>query len=485
MKKYILWYSAVLLIAGALSVLVIAHKDTENGWVHQHREYQGQEAEACSHEEGLFCSHLPVMEIITGGQTIPGLQREKDFITTEVMVFDKENGRNHLTDEPTLTCRANIRYRGNSSLLFDKHSYNFNTVDENGADKEYSFMGMPEDNSWALNGPFLDKTLIRNYMCMNLYGEMTGYAPRVRFFELWLDGEYQGVYLMMEKVSRSEERVNITKCDPNDPFTSYIVRLDRGDAPENELNNFSEYAMKIKPDTAVNKYAFDIVYPGLKNLTPELKTYIEDDLSRIEKAIFSYDYDSEIYGYESHLDVSSFVDYFIFNEFMQNYDAGIYSTYLYKDVRGKLTIGPVWDFNNACDNYMNEQHNGDGFGIYGNYFYSMLFKEEDFVEQVIDRYYELREGVLNEEYIMQYIDETVCFLGDAAERNFSVWGYSFDPAHVNEDNRLEPPERNPEDYEEAIEQLKNFIKARGEWLDHYICNLRQYSHESVNKLYNH
>ena len=86
---------------------------------------------------------------------------------------------------------------------------------------------------------------------------------------------------------------------------------------------------------------------------------------------------------------------------------------------------------------------------------------------------------------MNYIDSTVAYLGDAVDRNYEVWGYSFDPDQLTEGQYLEPKSRNPSNYEEAIQQLKNFLIARGNWLDQYIENLRQYGHESRNKRYNH
>ena len=55
----------------------------------------------------------------------------------------------------------------------------------------------------------------------------------------------------------------------------------------------------------------------------------------------------------------------------------------------------------------------------------MLMKDEKFVEKIIERYRELREGVLSEEYLMDFIDDTEAYLGDAVDRNYSVWGYSF------------------------------------------------------------
>lgn len=51
----------------------------------------------------------------------------------------------------------------------------------------------------------------------------------------------------------------------------------------------------------------------------------------------------------------------IINEFFKNSDAGTHSTYLYKDIRGKITMGPIWDFNNAMNNYVEEIYGYDEF----------------------------------------------------------------------------------------------------------------------------
>ena len=50
---------------------------------------------------------------------------------------------------------------------------------------------------------------------------------------------------------------------------------------------------------------------------------------------------------------------------------------------------------------------------------------------------------------------------------------------------LNPDSRNPEDYGAAVEQMKDFIAERGEWMDEHIDILRQYGHPSKNKKYNH
>lgn len=110
----------------------------------------------------------------------------------------------------------------------------------------------------------------------------------------------------------------------------------------------------------------------------------------------------------------------------------------------------------------------------------MLCKDEHFVNSVIERYRQLRESYLSEDYLFQYIDDTVAFLGPAIDRNFEVWGYTF-PEYTP----LHPYERNPANYEAAIQQLKDFIHERGEWMDENIEILLQYCHESKVKKFNH
>ena len=77
------------------------------------------------------------------------------------------------------------------------------------------------------------------------------------------------------------------------------------------------------------------------------------------------------------------------------------------------------------------------------------------------------------------------FLGDAADRNWEAWGYTFDPTQVRVGGKLAPDERNPATYDEAVEQVKTFVQARGAWLDAHIEDLRQFSHESAVKMNNH
>lgn len=87
---------------------------------------------------------------------------------------------------------------------------------------------------------------------------------------------------------------------------------------------------------------------------------------------------------------------------------------------GKFKLA-VWDFNNACDNFPTDPLTPDQINMVSHTWYFMLCKSEGFVERLLDRYDELRASVLNETYLLNYIDETLAYLGPAVERNNQRW----------------------------------------------------------------
>ena len=410
------------------------------------------------------------------------LVENNEMVTASVQVFDAETGNNHLTDTPTLKERANIRIRGKSSRSFDKKGYLLKFTKENGIDsKNVSLAGMTAESNWVLHGPVLDKTLLRNYVCYNLVGTIMDYVPEVRFCELFLNGEYLGVYLIVEKIDyNSTGRCNITKTAPQMTSTSFILLLDTGsDEEEYNMETFFDYTGKRGLSNRRSEH-FEIVYPS-KTLTEAQKTYIIDEISQLEKSLASYESSDKQRGYPAYLDVDSFVKYFVLNEFLMNADAGRLSTYFCKDIRGKITI-IGWDYNNTFNNYFVDLTEYQEFYT-TNKWYSYLLKDKRFVEQVETIYKELRKGILSEEYLSDYIDETVDYLGPAIERNYKKWGYTFTEEYCNahSDIVLHPLERNPSNYQEAIEQLKDAISLRAGFMDRNIETLYSRCHESVNK----
>ncbi len=474
-----------------IAVFVISFIMPEDNGKRDHQHIEAEKKADCTHTDGSLCTHLPIVKIETNGKTIPGdvvlnspdghtiaytmSETGEETIVSEFTVIDNDISYNHTDDLPSVACDIRIRIRGNSSRRFEKKGYLINMITSDGLNNPQNIMGMDSHHEWALHGPYLDKTLIRNYICYNLAGEIMGYAPNVRFCELILNGEYQGLYLMTETITAGKEgaRLELSVDKKDNSFSGYLLRLDRGSNTElKNINNFSDYTYKT--ESKVN-----IVYPGNSNLTPELASDICDDFSKFEKSLYSYDYDNTDFGYEKYIDVNSFVDYFLINEFTSNYDAGSKSTYVYKGMDGKLHMC-VWDFNNAFDNYQENETSYRVFSLQDGLWFDMLFKDEKFVERVIKRYYELEEKYLNEEYMNSYIDSVIEYLGPAIDRNFEKWGHTFTPEY----DRLFDFHRNLHSYDEAVSQLKNYIKNRHEWMNENIETLRQYCAESKVKNYN-
>lgn len=492
--KYISIITVVLIITSAF---ILQNPHVSSNRYHQHLE--SPEKPACTnHAEDDFCTHLPLICIKTDNPIPDSVLYVEDntdlnapkqvpvhnneMVSATVQYFDNESSNNHLTDTPTFSERALIRTRGSSSRYFDKKGYLLKFKEENLIDnKDVSFSGMTPDSSWVLHGPFLDKSLIRNYLCYNLSGEIMGTAPNVRFCEMYLNGEYQGLYLIIEKVGyNADGRISLSKSDPKLSETSYIVQLDRGTHdPLRSLNTFGSFTNLINSPNS-NSGQYEIIYPS-STLTENQRTFIENDISHFEKALTSFDFRDSKLGYSHYIDVDSFVDYFLINEFCLNYDAMGLSTFIYRDVRGKIKLC-VWDFNSSFDYYTEPYLDNQSFQLHMKGWYRYLFKDPSFVKSVINRYHQLRKTYLNEEYLMQYIDDTIAYLGPAIERNYDVWGYSFQSEYngINYDY-LNPTQRNPRSHDEAVQQLKDCISRRLKYMDEQIETLFAFSHESINK----
>ena len=488
MKYRIIGVLAMVLMLLTVAVATAAGSEEPTNRIHQHLTARQPDA-GCDCDGSELCTHLPLVIIDTGGVEIPGepildetgkevgfttTDQEETMLTARISVMSRDDQNHHPSDEPDLESEMLIRIRGNSSRYFDKKNYLIRLVDEKGSYRSEEVMGMAPHYEWALHGPFLDKSLIRNYMWYNVAGEFMDYAPNVRFCEVILNGAYMGLYIMTETITNGEDcRINVSEPVDGTNQTGYLLRLDRGsNTAMKNIQTFTNYTYR-------NMQKLDIQYPRSGDLTEEMADAIAQDFSDFEKSLYSYDYDTEDYGYYYDIDVQSFIDYFIINEFTTNYDAGWLSTYIYRDIGGKYKM-VFWDFNSACDNYEFSTLTPRRFEMQLCVWYYMLMKDEYFVERLIDRYRELRQTYLSDDYLSQYIDETVSYLGDAVERNFEVWGYTFE-----EYLPLEPADRNPEDYHAAVKQMREFIFHRGAWMDEHIEILLQYSHESKNKKFNH
>ena len=178
-----------------LSVLAVFLTSDHTNRYHQHMEAE-KKTSCTDHGDEIFCTHLPLVQIDTGGEEIPGKtiidesgrkigytqsSEGEDEIRAYIKVTDHEKTNNHIGDESSVESDIMIHVRGNSSRAFDKSSYAIRLITENGENNSQSIMGMDAHHEWVLHGPYLDKSLMRNYMWYNIAGEIMDYAPNVRF----------------------------------------------------------------------------------------------------------------------------------------------------------------------------------------------------------------------------------------------------------------------------------------------------------------
>lgn len=478
----------VFTIAVAFFVISNISKDDADKRYHQHIE--AQQKTQCYHDNSVFCTHLPLIQINTDNCEIPGKAIKgdngeiigytqaydgTDEMLAKIKITDNEQTNNHIYDAPDVESFMKIHVMSNYSEDFDKSSYKISLVTEDGENNDQSVMGMDAHSEWVLYAPCADKSLLKNYIWNNIAGEIMDYSPNVRFCEVMLNGEYQGLYVMSESITSGKEgcRLNLSVKEKDNTLLGYVLSINRESSSEIEsIETFSKYAYRT--DIKLN-----IVYPIIENFNEELKKSIAQDFSSFEKTLYSYDYDDKDYGYKNLIDVESFADYFILNEFTCNYDSGWFSTCIYKDMDGKYRLA-LWDYSSSCDNYRKSIENTQHFKMQNYLWYFMLVKDEDFIDAVIKRYEELRQTVLNEKYLDSYIDSVIGYLGDAIERDYEKWGYSFE----EDCGMIKLDDRDFGKYEETVSDMKEFIKERGIWIDENIYSLKQYSSESRVKKFN-
>ena len=403
---------------------------------------------------GEFSTTLPVVYMNTKGQQV----LKENVIWGYIALLDGNGEERSVFSVPNSIYRATIKYRGASSYSeFDKKQYRIKFYkNEKDSAKEVSLAGMGANSEWVLNGPYLDKTLIRNKLVYDLARELNGWAPDTRFVELFVDGEYQGVYLAVEPVTNGESRLRLAEFGLLSGETAYIVSRDRSDTESEELKTWGKTA-------GYTNNSLYIGYPSKNKITEKQKAYIQKDISEFEQVLYGKNFSDKRIGYQAYIDIDNWVDYFIINEFAMNYDAGNLSTYIYKELGGKLQLA-VWDFNNGFDNFQNSVKSTDILHTVKNSWIERLWQDEAFRERVCERYVQLRKTTLSDEHIAEKIAFYQGELGEAVDRNFKVWGYSF-KENLLAGTSKEGTSRNIGSYEEAMKQLTDTIRERLAYLD--------------------
>lgn len=459
-----------------------ADESKENPLAHLSEDFEADEA---------FTSNLPIVLLQIDGELAEyksfqsGVEVVDETVSPytsgTISVIDGGNGLNCISDMPVATSDIAIKKRGHTSFVFDKPQYLLKTVDGE-EENPIDFLGMGEADSWILNGSLADKSMMRNYLSYRIASEIGGgaMAPDCRYCEVLLateDGyEYQGVYLLQETVSRGENRVNIDQYKTKNAYTSYIVRRDR-------FTNFDVMLDTYGRMNGLSEEWIGVKYPSEARMTDATKQYMEDDFSHIEQVIYAEN-ENQFKTYDKYIDIDTFVDYFLINEFFGNYDAGEHSTYMYKNSGGKLYIGPVWDFDQAMNNYFADEMKPETLAFQTKPFFEQLCRDKRFIDLLKERYGVLRKGPLAEDYVFAIMDETAAYLRSAREREWYRWAADYeDDSFSNIHNYyLQPYEKDDvlisrfnDDYEQELYTIRTYLHKHGNAIQPELTKLYKFT----------
>lgn len=326
-----------------------------------------------------FASKQAVSAVINGtGTTITVYQSTLPsvFVTTASGSFSAIDASKENKEKGTITVADSeevyydgalkqIKGRGNETWNQPKKPYNFKF------DSGVSLLGMEEAKDWCLIASYIDNSFLRNPIASEL-GAMfeVQFAPETKPVVLYRNGQYNGVYLLTEKVEIDKNRVNITNLekltekavggetdldtfprggattgykagtykyidipsDPADITGGYLLELELRDRYPGEISGF------------VSNRGMSVVIKEPEYASKAQVEYIRNYFQSFEDALFAPDgRNSQGKHYSEYIDVQSFADLYVLNDVLVNFDTCITSAYLYKDAGDVMYSGPIWD----------------------------------------------------------------------------------------------------------------------------------------------
>lgn len=352
----------------------------------------------------------------------------KDYVTATVTVEGTDGGKHDGVFTTRIKGRGNSSWNGSAGpTLYDsKNSYRLK-LDES---QKFLGIGDSKNKDWVLNSCKFDASLLRNKIGY-MMGEMLGftYSAECTWAHVYLNGEYRGVYMVVEHVEAAKDRVEVDDSAAVEDI-GFFLELDmRGHKEgvegvdyfyvdgyaENE-DNLREWVIKsdLSEDPELAKKQFEYI----KNYMNEVNRAIETgNKEEIEKLV----------------DIKSFVDMFICSEFSKDVDVNTASFFMAKDRGEKLVMTCPWDYD-------------FGFGTYYiaispsglitetsacNQWFGRLILEKWFAQMVYDRLLEIEKDVF---HIMK---KTVAIgegLREAADMNAEKWNLYGNKFHAYVDS---------------------------------------------------
>lgn len=320
-----------------------------------------------------------------------------------------------------------VKGRGNATWDWEKKPYNLKL--RSSAD----LLGMGEAANWVLLANTYDPSHIRNTIVYETAARIgLSYSPQCRWVDLYLNGEYAGLYLLCEKNELAPERV------PLDIGSGNLISIEKQDRLWEYSNSFlteggTPIRIRSTPDTGA----------------------VQETLNQLERAILAQNgMDPETGAlWTDLLDLESWAKKYLIEEVFGNLDAGSISQFFYWENGGKIYAGPVWDYDVSMGNSRNWQLQNVNMLYSGRPhlwntqdtpWYYALSQKEVFHHQVVVLYKEQLRPLLTQ-LIAEDIPAYTERIRQSAATNALRW--------------------DTEDPQAEAEAVQSYLKARMEFLD--------------------
>lgn len=387
---------------------------------------------------------MPIVSIDTLGN---GVYSKETYSDAKITIYD-ENGQTDTDDADIL-----IRLRGNITLRCEKKSYKFKFPKK----ANPLNLGDGAAKSWNLVANFNDTSLLRNMTSYHLGDMLDGipYSANSRSVEVYVNGSYQGVYLLTEAINVAKSRINITEKPDLIEDNGYLVEMSWYDCDYPFYIEHQQYDVKsdLSEDAAVAKQQVEYI-----------SGYMDDAL----KAMKSNDKEQAA----QYIDIPSLVDNYIANEICKNVDSGWDSYYISKDAGGKLTFNPMWDYDLALGNFIDVKgyDSAVGLGVYNvsncnansNQWICYAIQNDWFREEVAVRWKEVYDDLKTlPEFVIAEAEKNAA----SYDRNFTKWNTLGKKAFSEPDEIADLST-----HKAHAEYLAEWLDQRITWLNTYFAS---------------
>ena len=273
--------------------------------------------------EGRPDRGLPILELNLNGVSIEEIgsgSKETKYAGNTVTLY---NVGNNASNGQSWT-DVEIKGRGNATWLQAKKPWQLKF------DGRVDLLELGRNRKWVLLANYLDQAYVRSAASMKVMQMLEmPFSPEGEFAELYVDGEYYGLYFVTRKTEVGRGSVDLREPE------GVLVELDNVYG-KNEVFYTTQAGNVMVLVDAVNETMEEQAMRGFL-----------DDFNRLELAVEAGDYAA----FAEVADVRSFAEYFVLSEAVVNVDAYFTSEYFYKDgAEDKIHAGPGWDFDMTFGN---------------------------------------------------------------------------------------------------------------------------------------